>query len=213
MTQEITVTRALATSKILSEKIEKAVSRLKLYATAEGQGSMKRILGYREGVTDEQVTEAMQADYKSVTDMIAQRSALKAAVIASNATTKVTIANKEMTVAEAIEFKNSIALKTQLLLQLRKQFVNMNAEVQRQQEAFESKLQTAEANAQGREKKITEEERKVITQPIYMRSEPSSIDPINLEAEIKKLEAEIEDFKAEVDFVLSESNAKTTVTV
>ena len=48
MTQQITVTRALATSKTLSEKIESAIARLKLYATAEGQGALSLILIIRK---------------------------------------------------------------------------------------------------------------------------------------------------------------------
>lgn len=213
MTQQITVTRALATSKSLSEKIERVVGRLKLYATAEGRGSQKRINGYREGVLDKEVAEAITRDYQSVQDMIVQRAALKAAVVASNAVTKVTIAGKEMTVAEAIEHKTTIGFKSQLLVQLRKQHQLMSAEVRNQREVFEEKLVKAEENVYGRDKKITDEERKVATDPVYVRSEPSSIDPIGLEDQIRALEKEIEDFKSEVDFVLSESNAKTTVEV
>lgn len=213
MTQQITVTRALATSKTLSEKIERAISRLKLYATAEGQGSLKRIHGYKEGVTVEQVEEAMRADYQSVADMIKQRAALKAAVVASNAVTKVTIAGTEMTVAEAIEHKTTIGFQVQLLAQLRKQYMQLTAEVRTQRASFEEKLVKAEENLYGRDKKVTDDERKVATNPVYARSEPSSIDPVDLEFRIRKLEEDIEGFKSEVDFVLSESNAKTMVEV
>lgn len=211
MTQQITVTRALATSKALSEKIERAIARLKLYATAEGQGALKRINGFREGVKEEEVTEAMKRDYQSVQDMITQRAALKAAVVASNAVTKVTIAGKEMTVAEAIEHKTTIGFKVQLLDQLRKQHLLLTTEVRSQRASFEEKLVKAEENLYGRDKKVTDDERKVATNPVYARSEPTSLDPIKLEEEIRNLEKEIEDFRSEVDFVLSESNAKTLV--
>lgn len=210
MTQ-ITVTRALATSKNLSDKIERAISRLKLYTTAEGQGALKRIKDFPESVTVDQVEAAMKQDYQAVTDMIAQRAKLKAAVIASNAVTKVTIAGKEMTVAEAIERKATIGFKTQLLAHLRKQQVLMSREVEILRATFESKLVSAEENLYGKDKKVTEEERKVATAPIYTRSEPTTIDPLELANKVRDLEKEIEDFVSEVDFVLSESNAKTLI--
>lgn len=213
MTTKMTVTRALATSKALSEKIERAIARLKLFATAEGQGTLKRIHGYKEGVTVEQVEDAMRADYQSVADMIKQRAALKAAVVASNAVTKVTIAGKEMTVAEAIEHKTTTGFQIQLLAHLRKQHMQMSTEIRNQRASFEDKLVKAEENLVGRDKKVTEEERKVATAPVYARSEPSSIDPVDLESRIRALEAEIEGFKSEVDFVLSESNAKTEIEI
>ena len=46
-----------------------------------------------------------KSSFDSVESLIARETLLKSAVLLSNAVTKVTIANKEMTVAEAIHMK------------------------------------------------------------------------------------------------------------
>lgn len=209
----ISITRALATIKSLGSKIERDIGRLQLYAITQGTGSMQRVLGYSEAVKAEQVSEAIRKDWQSVNDMITQRSALKAAVVASNAVTKVTIAGKEMTVAEAIEQKTSMQFKIQLLARMRKSYVQMTNELSQAQDRFDRQVQETEENLFGKDKKVTDAERKTVIDPVYMRSQPGTVDGIDLEKRTKDLEDEIQDFMSEVDFVLSESNASTTIEV
>lgn len=213
MTTKMTITRALATIKTLGVKISRDTDKLKVFAFTDGQDSLKRVVGYPESVTADQVEAAIKADYQSLRDMIAQRAKLKSAVVLSNAKTLVTIAGVEMTVAEAIERKTSIDFDVQLMIRLRKNQISMTTEANARATLFERKLSEVEANVSSKDKKVTEDERTIVTRPIYLRSEPKTLDVIGVEAEFRKLEKEIEDFASEVDFILSESNALTQIEV
>ena len=65
----------------------------------------------------------MKSSYDKATDLIKRREAIKRAVVLSNAVTKVTVADKEYTVAEAIEMKNhGMDFKKLLKQKIKKQY-------------------------------------------------------------------------------------------
>ena len=72
----------------------------------------KKLLGTQNSrKTVQEFLDDAVSKLQSANDLINYRRALKSAVLQSNAVTKVTVADKEMTVAEAIEYKNSISLE------------------------------------------------------------------------------------------------------
>ncbi|ATS94050.1 hypothetical protein P13BB106kb_p066 [Pectobacterium phage DU_PP_V] len=207
----MTITKALATAKALDAKIERELPRLKFYAQTDGTGNFTKVAGYSNTVED--VTSQITGALQSVTDMISERAKIKAAIVASNAVTEVTIGQKVMTVAAAIEAKRSIGYEKQLLISMTKQKIQMDREHATRLEGFNKKLEDARAAAFGKDKKVSAEDIAMITQPIEVRSTPNVLDPIGLDARIKALQESIEDFELNVDFALSESNAKTTIEV
>lgn len=207
----MTITKALATAKALDAKIERELPRLKFYAHTDGTSSLISVSGYSNSV--DEVTNLIVSGLQSVTDMIAQRTAIKAAIVASNAVTEVKIGQKTMTVAAAIEAKRSIGYDKQLLSGMQKQKLLMEREHASRVEHFNTKLEAARASAFGKEKKVSEEDLKLITNPIVLNSTPKVLNPLDLDTKIKVLQETIEDFELNVDFALSESNAKTTIEV
>lgn len=207
----ISVTRALATIKNLDAKIERAIPSLQLVTLSAGTGGSLALADTK--LTVEEFSDKVKSAEKALTDMIKQRTAIKNAVIQSNATTKVTVGDKEMTVAEAIETKKSIGFKVQLLANLRKQLVTSTSAYTRANDAFQQKLESAEASVSTRDKKATDEEIKLATQGIKLRQTPAIVDPLNLSKYIETLEVEVQDFLLNVDFALSEINAKTEITI
>lgn len=211
MTTKFSVTRALATVKNLDAKIERAIPRLALMVNTVGTGNSLSIVESKVSVEDFKADAVAQE--KALTDMIAERARLKAAIIKSNASTEVTIGAKTMTVAEAIEAKKSVGYKVQMLATLRKQLVVVGAQFNRLNHDFQTKLDNAEAQVAGRDKKSSSEELEVATAGIKLRQTPGQLDPLNLSKYIEDLDAEVQDFLLNVDFALSEVNAKTDIEV
>jgi hypothetical protein len=146
--------------------------------------------------------------------MIEMRTKIKAAVVASNATTKVKLGTREMTVAEAIELKKSIDVKRNMLNAYRRQVVQANALVTKQNAALEAQIETNLATIYGNEKgKVDASMFEAIAKPQREQKEASLIDPIKINDVIKSLEDEISLVETELDFTLSESNAKTEIEV
>lgn len=211
-TTTISVTRALATMKAVEGKLNKAIVTQNPVLLAAGNGTSKAVVGLNLSVEDAE--KAIRKDYQSVTDLLSLRAKLKAAIVQSNATTVVQVGNASMTVAEAIEAKRSIEFRQELLNRLKTVSQSVTGKFNIATAQFETKLETARKEfTSGSNKKVTEDDIKVVTDPIELRQKPSIIDPLGISDVISKLEDEVSDFLLNVDFALSESNAKTEITV
>lgn len=204
MTQ-ISITRALAQVKSLNDRIARATAMAFVSNTVGGK--------HASGKPAQEVEVLLTANLQSVKDLIAQRKALKAAIVRSNAVTKVTIAGTEQTVAEAIERKTSIQLEQALLQTMRQQLLQQQTTVERTNVQVQQRLDTLIQTAVGKDRKVDESELKAITGPFEAQNKATVLDPSDLQKQIEALAAEIDAFLLEVDFALSEVNATTSVAV
>lgn len=106
--RKITVTEGLNELKLYDSKIEKAINNLKLI------GAKKKSVDKVGVVNVEKFVADAKAAHQSIMDLIRNRNALKAAIVKSNAITYLEIGDQKMTVAEAIERKNSIQYEKEL---------------------------------------------------------------------------------------------------
>ena len=163
--------------------------------------------------TEEDFKQAATADFQSANDLMARRDKIKNAIVLSNATTLVEIAGTKMTVSQAIEFKNTIAYKMDMLALLKRQRQMVIVEVDAHRQRVQTKVDDNVKIICGKDGKPDAAMIKTVTDGI-MAGDPIDVyDPLNLDKVIKQMETEIEDFRANVDFVLSESNATTLIEV
>jgi hypothetical protein len=163
--------------------------------------------------TEEDFKQTATSDFQSANDLMARRDKIKNAIVLSNATTLVEIAGTKMTVSQAIEFKNTIAYKTEMLALLKKQRQMVIVEVDAHKQRVQTKVDDNVKIICGKDGKPDAAIIKTVTDGI-MAGDPIDVyDPLNLDKVIKQMETEIEDFRANVDFVLSESNATTLIEV
>lgn len=208
----ISITRALTEIKTLQERIGVAISNSRFIAVTKGQGDRKTVVGVAKAPAQIE-QEILVADQK-VRDLIVRRVALKRAVIHSNHITKVVIAGEVMTVAEAIDRKQSVLLEKQYLDNLRAQFNQANNGVIQLNTKLNEEIERAVQNAYGNEKgKVSEEQYNAVAAPRRKEHEAALLDPLNASDKIEKLNERISNFLMEVDFVLSESNARTEIDV
>lgn len=201
----ISVTRALAEVKSLNDRIARANSGA--FITVQTGGK------HASGTPLQEVESNLKTALQSVRDLIARRAKLKAAIVASNAVAKVTVAGDEMTVAEAIERKSSISLYKALLQTLKNQRAQAISVVERTNSQVSQRLDQLIQTTVGKDRKISEEELKAIVDPFEAAHKAVLVDPSKLEQVIEQMEKSIADFEMEVDFALSEVNAITKITV
>ena len=162
---------------------------------------------------EEDFKQTATSDFQSANDLMARRDKIKNAIVLSNATTLVEIAGTKMTVSQAIEFKNTIAYKSEMLALLKKQRQMVVVEVDAHRQRVQTKVDDNVKIICGKDGKPDAFIIKTVTDGI-MAGDPIDVyDPLNLDKVIKQMETEIEDFRANVDFVLSESNATTLIEV
>lgn len=210
--EKMTVHKALAELKTMDDRISKAI-RSTTYVLAVKHSAEKI-----NGVKVNDFKDQMRSGYQKVTDLIKRRDAMKRAVVLSNATTKVKIGGKELTVAEAIEAKNhGMEFKSELLRVMNAAYVNTQNELVRNGgEALEKKAEQyvlAVIAAQPKDSKMSvdSDAMKALRQTYIENNTYDLVDPLDIAKVMEALDAEINEFNAEVDAALSVSNALTVI--
>lgn len=210
--QKISVTRALVELKRLDERINKAITGGLYVARTVGRDTNKKVVGSSDSVTA--VEQRIQGSFDKVTSLIANREKVKSALVMSNATTRVQVMGKSLTVAEAIELKSTVAFRTAYMTIMRQQLLQERAQVERANAALDAEIETSLNALYGTDRtKIDAETAKGVGDVKKSQKEVALLDPSKIESKIEAVEADILNLSSELDFVLSESNARTEIEV
>ena len=145
--------------------------------------------------------------------MIIRRDKIKNAIILSNCSATVLLGDKKMTVSQAIEYKKTIQYKKYLLEILKRQKQNAVIDYEAHKQRVQTKVDENIKVICGKDSKPDATVIHTISDGIAKGDPIEMFDPLNLDKVIKELETNIEDFTANIDYVLSESNALTTIIV
>lgn len=205
--ETMSIQRALAELKLLDKRIANAMYGVQFVGVKIGE---KPVAGFKDD--DEFKTMAI-GKLDSITTLIKRRDAIKGAVVVANATTDVRVGKDTMKIAEAIERKDSIRYRVNLLNVLRNQYTQQLSDFQRREDGFKANLDRHLETLYGKEGKAKGLENKEALKPFLDLNEPHFVDPLGLKKVIDDLQEEIDVFNSEVDFALSEINVKTEITV
>lgn len=202
--REMTITEGLVELKTLDSRIEKATAKEFIGIANNSDKGTK-------GWTD--FEERAKANLRSVIDLINERAKIKSAIVKSNAETEVIIADKKMTVAEAIERKSSISYEKELLARLQRNYSTVSTAVEVKNSEVNRKLDSLLESLVGSDKSSSVEEQKRTAEAYIERNGYCMVDPLDIQSVIETLENNITSFEANVDVALSVSNARTVITI
>lgn len=205
---EISITRALNELELLDSRINRAI-RESQFSTYR-KNTATTVLNGRKTV--EQFNEEAKSSLQSIKDLIARRKLIKELIVASNAVTKVTVGEVEMTVASAIERKTSIGYEKDLLSRLVSSLANANSQVERDNDRVESQIQDMNMAYISKDKAVSDAMLKM-NEEYREQNKSVIVDPLNLELLINTMRKDIEDFENNVDFALSEINSITKIVI
>lgn len=203
----MTITRALAEIKSLDTRISNATSQLHFVNVRKQSQQLVN------GVQIKELEEVFKSNFQSATDLIKRRHLIKSNIVKSNAETIVDIGGVKMTVAEAIDLKNTIGLEHQLLNQLKAQYTKALQSIEVTNRNVDNQAEQEANNNFGSKQKSDPVEYNKFVEDYKNRNTVVLIDSIDIKAQIEKLQSYIETFETEVDFTLSESNALTKIEV
>lgn len=206
----MTITRALVELKRLDARISSAVTSGMFSGVQVGVGQKART---SIGKSVNEVKDSINASFQSVEDLIAQRMKLKAAVVASNAKVEVVLSDKRMTVAGAIDLKATLPARKAYLSAVKSQFSKAKIQVETNNTKLEADLQSQLNTLLGANAATSQETIEILTKNARDDRQASLIQQDLIERKLNALEEEILAIETELDFVLSESNALTTITV
>lgn len=209
-TETMNIHQALVELKTLDKRIESAIN------DGEWVIANKHSNTKISGVDLKDFAETIKSRHQKVTSLIARAEAIKRAVVNSNAVTKVVIAGKEYTVAEAIEMKNhGVERKKMLIFRLHTDYTHAKAvadrangaELERRADDYiRTMIGTTDVKGMTAEVKRMRDEF-IAAQTMEL------VDPIGVLKQMELLNEEITAFETNVDAALSVSNALTQITI
>ena len=206
--ETMTVHGALAELKMLDKRIESKIDGAKFAFT-------NKTTNTKVGGKDlKKVVEDMNSAYDSIVDLICRRAAIRKALSASNAMTRVVIAGKEYSVAEAIEMKRSgVAVLGDLLSAMTLQRSVAQDDAKRVNDKLGDKADAQVASIYGTKEKVTTAEAMSMREAYISANTMDVVTIDKLDEKIEKLDMEISEFYRNVDVALSVSNATTTIEI
>lgn len=158
-----------------------------------------------------------KADFQSILALQERYSAIKEAIVLSNATTEVEIGGKVYTVAGAIEFKSRVEMQQSLINVLSTSLRQGEIKLERANTAFEEGLNKLLLTLAGNDKSQVKDKDSESVAPLvenYTKiNQQELIDPLHLKTELARMQAELDLFKSSVDNVLTHSNVVTLIKV
>ena len=212
---KLTLTEALVKLKLYDKKIEKKYQTLSIGKIIDIQKGKSNKLLYSDLEITNFKNEA-KSYIDSIKQLIKNRATLKSKIVEANAKTKLTIANKEYNIAEAIERKNSIEYDKELVRALSEILENAKSEVLNHNQIVENEVDEmikAQLENENKSQKNISKETETLREMLLSNKEYKLINPLNLEKIIDELNTEIEEFESEVDVKLSIANSNTFIEI
>ena len=207
----MSITRALTRAKTIEKQLARLVESQFVVTL------MKREVDDESDVYQDNL-KMTKSNFDQFNDLFAELNNIKAAVRKSNEVTKVVIGGEELTVADALVYKNTIVYRNNFLDRITRENRNAESRVEQSKISADTKFASVRENliknSQGQDVSedylktvLTEEERRL--KKAIVEVKVSGINNVNeyIEAERKRIDTFIE----EVDYVLSESNATTII--
>lgn len=201
---DMTITRALVELKTLDKRIQKSIDESVFCSI---QGELRK--------PDPKTTNA-QSNYDKIRDLMNRRIKIKSAIVSSNASTRIKVCGMDMSVAEAIELKSSIKNYKTLLMRMKQQYGDSTLRVEQENQRTRTNLENSLSKIDNGNSNGNSSERLNVGDysKSYMKIHGVEVyDPIKIEEKITSLEKFINDYESEVDFVLSEKNATTKLSL
>lgn len=210
---QMSITQGLAELKLLDKRIKNLIE--DNYNEPDGPYCFRFIaVSTKTNQVDaEKMKKDALATYQSFNALVKRRDQIKRAIIMKNATTPVRIGTWEGTVAEAIEQKSSMAYKRTLLYSMKKQVAEVTERLKTEQKSVSERLDRLLATEMGKDMKTNPETVAALSASFETNNKITLLDPLESGKVINALEDEIETFTTNVDWVLSEANSKTLITV
>lgn len=206
--EKISITRALIELKTLEKRISKTLENLQPVTIVTGNKLEPGIAG------KEDFEKSVKASYQSLSALVERKRKIKSAVVRSNAITEIAVAGEIMTVAEAIERKNSIEIEKNIRKNLAAKYSEKIRFIENHNNNIQNQLfKLLQATYSKPEAEISKEDYDRIAIPFKENNEAKLLDPLVIKEKLQDIEKQIDLFESEVDIALTESNARTEIDI
>ncbi len=217
MSEKMLVTQALDERDLLVKKIGDKIS--KISAVDTKKRNEEKTMAAR--VSEEEFGNNAQAAYQQIMDLIDRYQRLDAAIVASNAATKVTTGYGNFTVAGAIALRNRLRgqgtyesegdFENQIIRMLDKQYNAAVSVAERRNKDIENQAENMRLSILGRDNK-TRDDKPLEVVDAYIRENTTEIvDPLESQKKAHELQEMRNALLSELDTQIKVSNATTMI--
>ena len=207
---EYSISQALAELTLLQKRIIKETNNFLAIDIVKGKG--KNVVKSNLPITD--FEKNVTSSYQKINDLINRRKKIQSAIMKSNAQTKVKINNEEMTVVDALALKENIKFSQNLLEQITRTNTARINDMEIGNRNVEANLQRLLESQFGKDNTNNNVDDMKKVESFYNETNLYKlVDPLNVSELIKKLDENIDNFENTIDYILSTSNATTTIII
>ena len=213
MTQEpkMTIHHALAELKLIHSQIIKLTDEITFVLANKHSNTKIR------GGTKEEFKVDVQSKYDRLRALIARHRAIKAAILASNATTKIVVCGETVTVAEALYMKNDGVGYLRIVRdRMSRDLMGARAKADRENADlvdFRADQYVGTLYSKADMKNTDPDELKRVKNDFIASQTVELIDPVDSVKELAEMNDYLDKFETELDAALSVSNATTFIEV
>lgn len=206
--QQVSIHRALAELKLIDSKVAKQIEELTAVGLYQKDSKINAWIDKDEFQT------AAQSKFDSINDLIERKQKIKSAIVAANGKTSVTIGKSVMTIAEAINYKQIVGLKKQLLVKMAAQAKSVLADMEKKNTIVEQNMQRILEATFGKDTaKVDKNDMESVRKPYMEANEFKMFDPLKAVEVASTMSQAVAEFESEIDAALSEVNAITLIEI
>ena len=219
MAEKMLVTQALDERDLLVKKISDKIAKARFVDTIKANENKV----YEARISKDEFTKEAERSYQQIQDLIDRYQKIDAAIVASNAQTKVATSYGEFTVAGAISLRSRLRgtgvhdgdAEFELALQER-----MEVEFQRKLNQAEMKNKQLQTTAEsmrlsilGKDSKVKDEKPLEVVEAYVRENTTEVVDPLDVQKKIEKLREKRDTLLTELDTQIKVSNATTFIEI
>lgn len=203
----MSINQALAELKVLRARIEAVRQKL----------NVAQVMRPCEDKIGAKTREEFMADQSALIqqhqDLLAQYQKIKAAITIFNATTRITVAGEENTIAAVIERKRSMDMELNFLRTLQSQYTTASERLRLENSQTQAKLEQFLTASLGTDKTRRAEDVDAQTKLWEARNKPEIVCPAGLTETIEAMRKSLDDFTTEINWSLTDANARGSITI
>ena len=219
MAEKMLVTQALDERDLLVKKISDKIAKARFVDTIKANENKV----YEARISKDEFTKEAERSYQQIQDLIDRYQKINAAIVVSNAQTKVATSYGEFTVAGAISLRSRLRgtgvhdgdAEFELALQER-----MEVEFQRKLNQAEMKNKQLQTTAEsmrlsilGKDSKVKDEKPLEVVEAYVRENTTEVVDPLDVQKKIEKLREKRDTLLTELDTQIKVSNATTFIEI
>lgn len=217
MEEKMLITQALDERDFLIKKITDKITAFKAVDYAKHNETKT----WGEKKDRKEYEEETKAAFQQICDLIQRYDRIEAAIVASNAVTKIKTSYGEYTVAAAIALKNRLKIDTQaknsfedhLIKKMKREYSNCMLEINDKNSVLDVTAENMRFSILGKDSKIKDDKPLEVVESYVKENKAELVDPLGIVAKLEELNEKRFKLFKELETQIKVSNATTTITI